>query len=117
MIAAPLPELRCEAYGCTATSPPDEEIETYVALHSPSGEHGLYERALSEKQLRSIAYTGTLTLDVAEPGATLAAIVFLCAHHAEVGLEFQRTGTSPRLVLDPSKAGLGGAGRECVPEC
>jgi hypothetical protein len=101
------PILRCEAYGCTAAYPPDEDIETYVALHYPSGAHGLHERPLTEEQLRSIVETGTLTLEVAEPGTVLARLVFLCDHHAEVGLEFQRTGVSPPLVLDSKRAGLG----------
>jgi hypothetical protein len=105
MATVHLPELRCEAQGCTAVSPPADDIKTYLALHLPSGAHSLHCKPLTEEQLRSVIYAGSLTLEIGEFGAEPAGIVFLCDHHAEVGLRFQRTGTTPPLVLDPKKGG------------
>ena len=103
------PILRCEAYGCEASYPPDEDIETYLSLHFPDGRHGLLERPLTEEELQSIADEGALEIELPAPGAEPAGLVFLCGHHAEAAIEFQRTGTSPPVVLDLGKAGGGDA--------
>ncbi len=103
------PIVRCEAYGCEATYPPDQDVDVYLALHLPDGRHGLVERPLTEEELESISKTGTVEVEAPDPRAEPAGLVFLCAHHAEAAIEFQRTGTSPPVVLDPRKADGGGA--------
>lgn len=109
MIGSEKPFVICQAYGDEAAYPPDETIELLVAIHSPYGRHVVLEKPLSQKQLRSGSKDRELTLEVPQQGVTFADLVFLCDHRAEAAIEFQRTGTSRPLALDPRKAGSRGS--------